>query len=201
MITALGLIADGAGSPTRQSVVYVHLNEDQVADPAARPHAGPESRLGLVEKHGPLSVERITGWLSGSPGSAGVRISVRPVLDLNRTDTVDGHDPPPWMRELVILRDGECVFPFCERDARACDLDHIRAFVTADHGGPPGQTSPKNLAPLCRRHHRAKTHGGWTYMRRRDGAYAWTDPHGHTHVTTPTPKGPEVSSRAGQRSA
>ena len=57
------------------------------------------------------------------------------------------------------------------------DLDHIVPYVPPDEGGPPGQTNPQNLAPLCRRHHRAKTFTGWTYQRARDGAYTWTSPH------------------------
>ena len=36
-------------------------------------------------------------------------------------------------------------------------------------GRTTGQTNPQNLAPLCRRHHRAKTFTGWTYERARDG--------------------------------
>jgi 5-methylcytosine-specific restriction endonuclease McrA len=107
------------------------------------------------------------------------------VLDLNRTDAVDRHDPPPWMRELVILRDRHCVFPRCARDARTCDLDHIVAYRPPDEGGPPGQTNPLNLAPLCQRHHRAKTFTAWTYQRQRDGTYAWTSPHGHTWTVDP----------------
>ena len=35
------------------------------------------------------------------------------------------------------------------------DLDHT---VEYSDTGPPGQTSTENLAPLCRTHHRAKTH-------------------------------------------
>ena len=42
-----------------------------------------------------------------------------------------------------------------------------------------------NLAPLCRRHHRAKTFTGWTYQRNRDGTYTWTSPHGHTWTVGP----------------
>ena len=89
------------------------------------------------------------------------------------------------MRELVILRDRHCVFPWCGRDARTCDLDHIVPYVPPDEGGPPGQTNPQNLAPLCRRHHRAKTFTGWTYQRQRDGTYEWTSPHGHTWTVGP----------------
>ena len=77
------------------------------------------------------------------------------------------------MRDLVILRDPRCVFPHCQRDARACDLDHT---IPYDDTGPPGQTRPDNLAPLCRRHHRAKTTGRWQYRRQPDGTYQWTGP-------------------------
>ena len=107
------------------------------------------------------------------------------MLDLNRTDAVDRHDPPVWMRGQVILRDRHCVFPWCGRDARLTDLDHIVPYVPPDEGGPPGQTNPQNLAPLCRRHHRAKTFTGWTYQRARDGTYTWTSPHGHTWTVGP----------------
>jgi 5-methylcytosine-specific restriction endonuclease McrA len=89
------------------------------------------------------------------------------------------------MRELVILRDRHCVFPWCATDARTCDLDHIVAYRPPDEGGPPSQTNPLNLAPLCRRHHRAKTFTGWTYRRRRDGTYTWTSPHGRTSAVGP----------------
>ena len=55
---------------------------------------------------------------------------------------------------------------------RSCDLDHLVPY--AEHG-PPGQTHPANLAPLCRRHHNRKTHHGWRYDRTAAG-YAWTSP-------------------------
>ena len=89
------------------------------------------------------------------------------------------------MREQVILRDRHCVFPWCGRDARISDLDHTIPYVPPDEGGPPGQTNPQNLAPLCRRHHRAKTFTGWTYHRARDGTHTWTSPHGHTWTVGP----------------
>ena len=135
---------------------------DLIADPGAAPGARTDGVLavGEVEKLGPATIARIKEWVGHS------RVSVRPVLDLARTDAVDEHDPPEWMRELVILRDQHCVFPWCSRDARACDLDHVEPY---DEDGPPGQTRPENLAPLCRRHHRCKTSGRWRYRRRPDG--------------------------------
>jgi hypothetical protein len=89
------------------------------------------------------------------------------------------------MRELVIDRDGHCVFPFCGTRARGCDLDHITAYVPLAEGGPPGQTSPENLACLCRRHHRCKTFTRWRYRRRPDGTYQWTDPSAKRFLVLP----------------
>jgi hypothetical protein len=160
-VAAIGDIADGAGA-TSKTKLYLHLS--------------PGDKLGFVERLGPLTTATIQSWLRAS------RFTLQPVLDMRRTDAVDDYEPPQWMRELVILRDRTCVHPNCNRSSRECDLDHIEAFVEMDDGGPPGQTRPDNLAPLCRRHHRAKTHYGWSYQRNADGSYTWTDPFGRTYA-------------------
>ena len=184
-VAALGIIADGAGATTTTKL-YLHLNAAHLnaahlnaahLDAADLPE--PLVRLGTVEKLGPLTIARIRDWLATN------RFTLQPVLDLARADAVDQHDPPAWMRELVILRDRTCIHPNCNKDSRDCDLDHIEAFVEMDDGGPPGQTRPDNLAPLCRRHHRAKTHHGWTYHRNPDGTYTWTTPHGQRYTVDP----------------
>jgi hypothetical protein len=128
--------------------------------------------VGDVEKLGPATLTKIKQWVGHH------RITIQPVLDPGRDDPVDTHDPPPWMRELVMLRDGHCVFPGCQVDARSCDLDHIEPYIDPGDGGPPGQTGPGNLACLCRRHHRAKTLGLWRYTRTPIGSYTWHGPHG-----------------------
>ena len=87
------------------------------------------------------------------------------------------------MAAAVRYRDETCVYPVCRRTAESCDLDHIDEYVSMDEGGPPGQTHPDGLAPLCRRHHRAKTFGAFSYRRLQDGSYEWTLPSG-TQVTT-----------------
>jgi 5-methylcytosine-specific restriction endonuclease McrA len=115
---------------------------------------------GRVERLGTASLALLRAWLQRMAG-----VTIRPVADLTRIDAVDAHDPPAWMREVVILRDQHCVFPGCTIDARACDLDHLQPYVPLDQGGPPGQTRPANLVCLCRRHHRAKTFAGWRYRR------------------------------------
>ena len=46
-------------------------------------------------------------------------------------------------------------------------------------------TATTNLICLCRRHHRAKTTGSWTYERIDPGTYLWTGPTGLTVLVTP----------------
>ncbi|WP_030482855.1 HNH endonuclease signature motif containing protein [Nocardioides aequoreus] len=147
--------------------------------------------VAVVERLGALSTELFAGWLARHAVD-GVAVRVRPVIDLSADNAVDRHDPTPAMREQIALRDATCVFPGCQRDSRSCDLDHLMPY---DPDGPPGQTRPSNLAPLCRRHHRAKTHAGWTYVRRRDGTYEWSSPQGQTYTVVPTSRAPLATCR------
>lgn len=104
------------------------------------------------------------------------------------------------MAAAVRLRDATCVFPGCPRPSDRADLDHITEYVPLDDGGPPGQTHPANLAPLCRRHHRVKTFGAFTYHRRPDGAYEWTTPTGRRIVTDPPRPRPRPGPGSGPES-
>ena len=100
-------------------------------------------------------------------------ITVKPVIDLAEHLQVDAYEIPDRLREQSVLRDGTCVFPWCFRPARSCDIDHP---VPYDDGGP---TASDNAAPLCRRHHRLKTHSLWTYTVLDPGTYLWSSPHGY----------------------
>jgi hypothetical protein len=172
-------------APGSRINLFVHAT---LAELAAR--SASEARVGgcgRVEEVGPTALTVLRTWLGRTD-----RIVVRPVLDPDDPDTaatrpVDRHDPPEAMRELVVLRDGGCVFPGCRVGARSCDLDHIEEYVELDDGGPPGQTHPGNLACLCRRHHRLKTFTRWSYRRRPDDAYEWTSPTGRVLVGHPFP--------------
>ncbi|WP_232679298.1 HNH endonuclease signature motif containing protein [Nocardioides sp. R-C-SC26] len=169
--------------PARQVVLYVHLHADALVGRASAPRSadlgGAEPtlrRLARVEgapAHVP--VETIAGWCAAS----GTTVTVRPIIDTGATHVDDAYTPPQRMREQILLRDVTCVFPYCTRTARSGDLDHIEPW----HEG--GATSTHNLAALCRRHHRAKTHAGWRY-RPRDpvtdpGAYVWSSPSGREY--------------------
>lgn len=170
---ALDLL-DGDGSATEAGrsrtgsiELFVHLDADQV------PHREAPTGFGDIERLGAATTELLKAWLVDA-----TRVNVRPVIDLTSRESVDRHDPPSWMRDAVVLRDATCVFPGCTRDSRHCDQDHVDAYVDPADGGPPGQTCLDNLAPLCRTHHRMKTHGRWAYRRTAAGSYEWTSPDG-----------------------
>ena len=59
-------------------------------------------------------------------------------------------------RQAVLLRDGGCGFPGCDRPPRWTDIHHIKPWA---EGGP---TNQDNAVALCSHHHRQIHHGGWT---------------------------------------
>ena len=98
---------------------------------------------------------------------------MKPVIDLNEHIHVEGYEVPDRLREQVTLRDHTCVFPWCTRSARKTDADHVIPYAEG------GTTRSDNIAPLCRRHHRLKTHSAWTYTMLEPGSFLWSSPHGY----------------------
>ena len=180
---ALDLMSGREAAPSHgigKATLYLHLTTADLTDPGG-------GGCGTIERLGAATTDLLTQWLARCTDTGG-HATIRPVLDLSHETAVDAHDPPAAMRETVLLREAHCVFPGCRRDSRACDLDHITPYLPPSVGGPPGQTRPANLAPLCRTHHRLKTHTPWTYQRRGDTSYTWTSPTGHHYDVSPTPR-------------
>src|SRR5699024_4323352 len=160
----------------RQVELIVHLDAAALGlgpGDSARSAAG--SDTGTVSAGGvgrcentrsPVLAEQIRSWC----GTPGTRVIVRPVIDLAGHEPTESYQIPGRLREQVRIRESQCVFPSCTRKARSADVDHI---VPYEEGGP---TCGCNLAPLCRRHHRAKTHANWTYVMVTPGTYLWTSP-------------------------
>jgi Domain of unknown function (DUF222)/HNH endonuclease len=73
-------------------------------------------------------------------------------------------------RAALVVRDGGCGFPGCDRPQAWCEAHHLQHWL---HGGP---TDLSNLALLCRAHHRAVHEGGWRLARDPDGRLAATPP-------------------------
>jgi hypothetical protein len=120
----------------------------------------------------PVLVGQVQDWC----GMAGTQVTVRPVVDLTEHLEVPGYTPSAALARQVRLTHRECVFPHCHRPSDGCDLDHV---VPHDQGGP---TCSCNLVPLCRRHHRLKTHAGWRIHRVGHRMFVWTSPLGRTYT-------------------
>lgn len=108
---------------------------------------------------------------------------IQPVIDLAAMAPVDGYEVPDRHRSAVRLRTPADASPFAASLATRVDEDHT---VPYDHGGPPGQTSVDNLAPLGRFGHRVKTHGNWTLRQPFNGIMLWRDPHGQIYLVDHT---------------
>ncbi|MEH0931169.1 HNH endonuclease signature motif containing protein [Micromonospora sp. CPCC 205558] len=79
------------------------------------------------------------------------------------------------LRRALVLRDGGCAFPGCDRPPRWCDGHHIR------HWADGGVTALSNAVLLCGYHHRFIHRGDWTVRLAADGRPdflppSWLDP-------------------------
>ena len=174
--------------PTRQVVLHIHLSEAALKGaPEIDPDTG---KLGLHlarvdNHHQTVTADAVREWLA----VPGTQITVKPVIDLHDQIAVDAYEIPDRISQRVRLKRPTCVFPHCTRTSARTDLDHIDEYVPPNRGGPPGQTSTQNLAPLCRRHHRAKTHpspdGQWDYQQLTPTTWLWTSPHDIRYLVHP----------------
>ena len=103
-----------------------------------------------------------------------------PVSDCDHSHQTASHDPSRHLRHLVEIRDGECTWPPCRREARRCDYEHTIAFENG------GLTCACNGGPRCRHHHHQKQAAGWRLEQSQPGYHTWTTPAGRTYTTGPT---------------
>ena len=95
--------------------------------------------------------------------------------------------PGAAMARLITAREATCRFPGCTMAAEKCDIDHVLPWPAASG------TVRQNLGPLCRRHHRLKTHLGHRLATHHDESgntdtWTWTLPSGL--ATTQHPASP-----------
>ncbi len=152
-----------------QAEIYVHLTDHTLATGTGVLRA---------EDIGPLLASQLTELIGHGP------YTVKPVIDLHDAVSVDAYEIPDRIRERVKLMYPVEVFPYGTREThQAMDLDHIEPY---DPLGPPGQTTPANLAPLRRFPHRVKTHGGWKVRRLDRMTVEWITPNGFAFHVDPT---------------
>ncbi|MQW74900.1 HNH endonuclease [Nocardioides sp. dk4132] len=158
-----GSAGEGVASAVkpRRVVIHVHLSDAAIS----RDEAGVAQ---VEETRSIVSTEQVRDWCANPQ----TQVVIKPVIDLDAHHHTEAYAIPDRMVEQTRLTQPTCAFPWCERRATRCDCDHVVAHAA---GGP---TCSCNLAPLCRRHHRAKTHTGWRYDKIDAATYLWRSPHG-----------------------
>jgi hypothetical protein len=99
------------------------------------------------------------------------------LLDFGR----EKYTPPQELVDYLLARDRVCRFPGCRRTGQSSDIDHAQSWESG------GETNPANLGLLCRRHHRMKTHGGWSLESNPDGSCLWKSPQGKSFFVPSRP--------------
>jgi hypothetical protein len=164
--SALALLdrTDPPAAKRKKVVLYCHLSEEAVRglDPVGRSE----------RRDRPMLEQQIRDWC----GREDTHVTVLPVIDLNGHIAVGSYEIPDRVSAVADLRDRTCVFPWCTRPARRCDHDHSVAHSVG------GATCSCNIAPLCRHHHRMKTHTAWSYTTVEPGVYLWRSPHGYAFL-------------------
>ncbi|MFW6775932.1 hypothetical protein ACOACO_16730 [Nocardioides sp. CPCC 205120] len=194
--------ADSTRTPARAVVLYVHLSDTAITAHRSGPGIDPATGATgidlarLENTRSLITADQVRDWCR----APGTKIVVKPVIDLAEHVAVDAYEIPDRIAERVRLDWPACAFPYCGRPARGLDLDHIEPYRSNAAPGA-GQTSTDNLAPLCRGHHRVKTHPSptgtsppgsgppdrrWRYQHDRLGTYTWTSPHGLRYAVDPT---------------
>ncbi|MFW6598259.1 hypothetical protein ACQBAU_15585 [Propionibacteriaceae bacterium Y2011] len=170
--TAVLVEALGRIDPTKllpPVTLYLHLAEET-----------------LTAGNGPVRDEHggLTSWHRTLTGLAGTKIIIKPVIDPREATPVDAYEVPRALREQIQLRQPVDQSPWgTQTDRHRLDLDHTIAYTA---GGPPGQTSLANLAPLSRTGHRVKTHGGWQLRQPEPGVMLWRSPLGLHYLVNHT---------------
>jgi hypothetical protein len=100
---------------------------------------------GEFERTGPISSAAVRRLACDASVLRVMMASPSQPLDVGRRTAV----VPPAIRRALIVRDGGCRFPGCDRPHSWCDAHHVQ------HWAEGGATALTNLILLCRRHHRS----------------------------------------------
>jgi hypothetical protein len=88
--------------------------------------------------------------------------------------------PAPW--SALVVRDGHCRHPGCDRPPPWCEGHHVVHF---SKGGP---TCLSNVVLLCRAHHRLYHAQGWGAKLAEDATFVVVSPEGEVLESRPPPR-------------
>lgn len=198
---------NGKGASPPGVKLFIHLDHTAIDPPStgsppnefAPFRTDTTARVGRVE--GPAlagthvcTPETIREWFT-RPTLAGAHlpdVSIRPTLDRSEEINSGSYQVTERSKDHVALSHAGCIFPFCTRPAHVCDADHTIPWKSDGQGGA---TCTCNLAPLCRTHHRIKTHGDnaptengehnvWSYTHLGGREYFWKGPRNWAFIRT-----------------
>jgi len=180
---------DAAGTGTGHDVVSGAVRTVVNVTVAATTLLGLDESPAVLAGYGPVpaAVARV---LAAGGDATWRRILTDPATGVATDVSRTAYRPGVVLGDLVRTRETTCTFPGCPVPATRCDLDHLDPFDPARPAA--GQTRADNLHPVCRAHHNAKTHGGWTTSRDPDNAITWTAPSGHRYTTPTRPTDPTL---------
>ncbi len=161
----LALLRDPAIGPriAPQATLYVHLHETTLLTGEG---------VARVEDLGPVTVSQLQLLLARH------HVTVQPVIDLaDRVRTTAYEHPESLKQRVHLVTDGD-YWPYAVGTSRDVDYDHPTPYRPGAPPEDPPQTGTHNSGPLGRRHHRWKTHAGYTSKQCGHGRYVWTTPHG-----------------------
>jgi len=113
--------------------------------------AGTGSGLGTTTTGAPLSPATVRRLACDAEVIPTVLSAEGMVLDQGRRRRT----ATATQRSALILRDGHCVFPGCDRPPSWCQVHHLKPW----HQG--GSSNLDNLALICSAHHHLVHEGGW----------------------------------------
>lgn len=158
-----------------------------------RPHRRPVTISVAIDLPTLLGLAENPGQLAGYgaiPASAARRLAADGNWQRFISDPATGnlldfgrekYTPPQELVDFLLARDRICRFPGCRRTGQSLDIDHAHSWESG------GETNPANLGLLCRRHHRMKTHGGWSIESNPDGSCLWKSPVGKSFFVPARP--------------
>jgi hypothetical protein len=187
LLTGKGIIGSGQKHRTERSTGSATSPTERTLDPRAtvsvvvdleslRRGAVAEGGRCEIPGVGPVGVDHARNLL----GEALVELLIAKGTDVTTVYSAGRHIPKR-VRSALLLRDPRCVVPGC--DARlGLENDH---WVTDFAKG--GLTALDNLARVCRRHHRDRTHHGFELHKGPDG-WVWIPPERPATPQRPKPK-------------
>lgn len=196
---------NGKGASPPGIKLFIHLDHTAI-DPPAPPGEFVPFRTDTAARVGQVTGPALAGthvctphtireWFT-RPTLAGAHlpeVTVRPTLDRGEEISSEAYQVPERSKDHVALSHTSCIFPFCTRPTHTCDADHTIPWKPDGRGGA---TCTCNLAPLCRTHHRVKTHGDnaptgggehnrWSYTHLGGREYFWKGPRDWAFIRTP----------------